>query len=115
MSSGNSLVYGYLRISSGAGDEEVRWLEQDMGDFAKRRGLQLDSVFHECVDGSLDAFNELVETLRSTGADKVIVPSLRHFGENDWLQNALLDHLEFSFSAQVHALDATSATTETPE
>ncbi|MFE3141894.1 recombinase family protein [Streptomyces scopuliridis] len=98
-------AYGYMRVFSDAADHEAYALEEDMKHFADEYDLQLTAIYHEFVPGSLDAFNELVEVLRSTGAVNVILPSLRDLCENNVLQNALLDRLEFGFSAEVHALD----------
>lgn len=99
------LAYGYLRVSSDAADREAVALEQNMKRSARAQGLQLASIYHEFDSGSINAFNELVDAIRSTGARDVFVPSLKHLAENAPLQRALLDRLEFGFSATVHALD----------
>ncbi|MGW6769942.1 recombinase family protein [Streptomyces sp. NPDC055037] len=99
------LAYGYMRVFSDADDHEAYALERDMKRFADEHGLRLTAIYHEFVPGSLDAFNELVEVLRSTGAVHVILPSPHALCENDVLRNALLDRLEFGFSAEVHVLD----------
>ncbi|MER8069642.1 hypothetical protein ABTZ59_15270 [Streptomyces sp. NPDC094034] len=105
MSNTKSPAYGYLRARSDGADHEAIALEQNMKCFAAVRGLQLTAIYHEFDSGSIDAFNELVEVIRCTGARDVFVPSLDHLAENGPLQRALLDRLEFGFSATVHALD----------
>lgn len=105
MSRTTALAYGYLRVATDAADHEAIALEQDMKRLATAQGLQLDAIFHEFDSGSIDAFNELVEVIRCTGARDVFVPSLEHLADNGPLQSALLDRLEFGFSATVHALD----------
>ncbi|MFD3488797.1 hypothetical protein [Streptomyces sp. NPDC058665] len=105
MSNTTSPAHGYLRACSDAADHEAITLEQDMKRLATAKGLQLTAIFHEFDSGSIDAFNELVEVIRSTGARDVFVPSLEHLADNGPLQRALLDRLEFGLSATVHALD----------
>ncbi|MGW6597985.1 recombinase family protein [Streptomyces sp. NPDC055036] len=99
------LAYGYMRVLSDADDHEAYAIEEDIKRFADAHGLRLTAIYHEFVPGSLDAFNELVEVLRSTGAVHVILPSPHALCENDVFRNALLDRLEFGFSAEVHVLD----------
>ncbi|MFC8080342.1 recombinase family protein [Streptomyces sp. NPDC057307] len=99
------LAYGYLRVLTDADDRRAVALEQNMKRFAAAQGLQLTAIYHEFDSGSIDAFNELVEVLRLTGARDVFVPSLEHLAENDPLQRALLDRLECGFSTTVHSLD----------
>ncbi|MFC8829035.1 recombinase family protein [Streptomyces sp. NPDC057137] len=99
------LAYGYLRVLSDADDRKAVALEQDMKRSAAAQGLQLTAIYHEFASGSINAFNELVESIRSTGARDVFIPSLEHLSKNGPLQRALLDRLEFGFSTTVHALD----------
>lgn len=99
------LAYGYLRVLTDEAEREAYPQERDMKRFADRRGLQLVAIHHEFVSGALDAFNELVESLRYTDARHVLVPSLSHLGESGHLRAALLDRLEFGIEAHVHALD----------
>ncbi|WP_381797505.1 hypothetical protein [Streptomyces niveus] len=99
------MAYGYLRVLSEAAERAAYAQERDMKCFAEGRGLQLVAIYHEFVCGALDAFNELIESLRYTGARHVLVPSLYHFGESGPLRHALLDRLEFGVEARVHALD----------
>ncbi|MFE9293726.1 hypothetical protein [Streptomyces niveus] len=105
MSNTTSPAYGYLRVCSEAADHEAAALEQNMKRSATAQGLQLTAIYHEFVPGSIDAFNELIEVLRCTGTRDVFVPSLEHLAESGPLQRALLDRLEFNFSATVHAMD----------
>ncbi|MGW2512954.1 ATP-binding protein [Streptomyces scopuliridis] len=105
MSDVKNSAYGYMRVFSDEAGQEAYEVERSLRRYAEANDLHLGGIYHEFVSGSLDAFNELVEVLRCTGAGNVILPSLRHLSENDALRKALLDRLEFSFSAEVHALD----------
>ncbi|WP_405798363.1 recombinase family protein [Streptomyces sp. NBC_01506] len=103
------MAYGYLRVLSDAAERAAYAQERDMKRFAEERGLQLVAIHHEFICGALDAFNELIDALRYTGARDVLVPSLSHLAENGPLRGALLDRIEFGVEARVHALDEYAA------
>ncbi|WP_405616913.1 recombinase family protein [Streptomyces sp. NBC_01511] len=103
------MAYGYLRVLSDAAERAAYAQERDMKRFAEECGLQLVAIHHEFVCGALDAFNELVDALRHTGARHVLVPSLSHLAESGPLRDALLDRLEFGVEVCVHALDECAA------
>lgn len=103
------MAYGYLRVLSDEDERAAYPLERDMQRYAVRHSLQLTAIYHEFDCGTLDAFNELVESLRLTGARLVLVPSLAHLGECGPLRAALLDRLEFGVEARVFALDELEA------
>jgi hypothetical protein len=96
---------GYMRALSETTDGDIYAREQSMKAVACELGLQLTAIYHELHPGPIDAFNELVEAIHTTGVCTVIVPSLSDLGETQYLQNALLDGLELAFSATVHVLD----------
>ncbi|WP_405799402.1 recombinase family protein [Streptomyces sp. NBC_01506] len=99
-------AYGYLRVFSDAAYRQAPTLEEVMERYAHTHGLQLIAVHHEFARGKLDAFTTLVNTLRRTGAQHVLVPSLDHLGHSGALQRVLLSRLESSLRATVHTLDA---------
>ncbi|RYJ23413.1 putative regulatory protein [Streptomyces sp. L-9-10] len=105
MNDDKKFAYGYMRVFSDVTGQEAYEVERSLRRYAEANDLHLGGIYHEFVSGSLDAFNEMVDVLRCTGAGTVILPSLGHLSENGALRRALLDRLEFSFSTEVHTLD----------
>lgn len=102
-------AYGYMRVPCDVADDKVRRLENRVATYSKSHGLYLACFFSEFNCGSREAFEELISELVHTGVRHVVVPSLRHFSQNAFLQDIMLDRLNFSAQAQVLAVHLRTA------
>ncbi|MEV0277217.1 recombinase family protein [Streptomyces sp. NPDC050610] len=98
------LMFGYMRVPSDMSDEEVNRRQADMTAYAEVEGFTLATVFHELLDGRIDAFGEMIDAIRHAEARHVIVPSYRDLALTRALQNAMILNIEH-VSAQVVSLD----------
>lgn len=98
------LVYGYLRVRSGARDAAVRRTERLLAHVAEREGYCYVTTFHEYDDGSRSSFYALLTALRQAEARYVIMPSLDHLSGHRLLRGHLLAMLEQEAGARVLTL-----------
>lgn len=100
------LAYGYMRVFCDAADEQVRSLEQRIRQRAEGHGYEFATTFQETTDGSHEAFDELIEEIKRSGAEHVVLPSFNHLSRNSVLQSLLLARLEEAAEVEVHTLRA---------
>lgn len=98
------LAYGFMRVPSGAEDEDIRQIELALKNFAEVKGFCFAAVFHEHVVGSQAVFGDLVKELQRAQAHHVIVPSVQHLASHPILRMSMLVHLELEAGASVHEL-----------
>lgn len=113
MTTMTKVSYAYMRVFCDTTDQQVLAIEHRIHCFAEDQGFQLADIYHEFVSGSQGVFNDLVSEIKYSGAEVVIVPSLRHFSRNRVLQSLMLSRLEDCAGAEVITLrDAVSDTQE---
>lgn len=95
------LIYGYVRGAPETRDEETRQAERELRQFAEVEGFCLNTIFHDCDNGSYAAWNELTEELERAGAHHVIVPSLAHLSRHPILRDCMLAYLRLHADARV--------------
>lgn len=95
------LIYGYMRVSQDANDQQIMRMERDLRASAQDRGYDFGRIFYEHVPGSHAAFDTLTAELRRADAHYVIVPSFHHLAMSLILQNSMLARLEQDANAEV--------------
>jgi len=95
-------AYGYMRIEQGSladpGD-----LRQQLIQFARSQGYELAEIFVEPPDLVGSAFAALIEALRGSGIQMVIVPAIRHLAHLESVQLAMKELLESEAGACIVA------------
>jgi DNA invertase Pin-like site-specific DNA recombinase len=104
------LMYGYMRVSHDADDQQVMRMERELRASAKDRGYDFATIFYEHFPGSHAAFDELIAELQRADAHYVVVPSFDHLAMSAILQNSMLAMLEHDADAEVLELSELSGT-----
>ncbi|MER5492973.1 recombinase family protein [Streptomyces sp. NPDC002490] len=86
-------------------DEEVQQKQDDMTRYAEVEGFTLATVFHEFMNGEVNAFAEMAEAVQRVEARHVIVPSYHDLALTRPLQDVMTLHLEQTAGAQIVSLD----------
>ena len=101
----NPLIFGYMRVPDEMTEEEVKQRQDEMTTYAEAEGLTLATVFFEFTNGSVSAFDELVNALVHAESRCVVIPSYRDLALTAALRNAMLLRLEHAANARVVSLD----------
>ncbi|MBV2356898.1 recombinase family protein [Streptomyces sp. J2-1] len=99
------LIFGYMRVPDDMSDEDAKKKQDDMATYAEVEGFTLATVFHEFMDGQINAFEEMVGAVRRAEARHVLVPTYRDLALTRPLQDAMALHLEQKAGARIVSLD----------
>jgi hypothetical protein len=105
-------AYGYMRIEQGSSADPDD-LRQQLIEFARSQGYELAEIFVEPRDPAGSAFAALIEALRGSGIQMVIVPTMRHLAHLESVQLAMKELLESEAGARI--LAATGAGRYSPD
>jgi DNA invertase Pin-like site-specific DNA recombinase len=86
-------MYGYLRVSEEASDEEIDHQVELLESYAKMRGYEFRTVYYEYEPNRKTALVELTAELLRADAYHVVVPSRAHIARNRRLREIILERL----------------------
>lgn len=95
------LIYGYISVQLYSTDDDVLLVTREIQRFADCRGFRLGEVFIERIGLSGTAFYSLIDALRASDVNDVVIPGMYHLALPRTLQDAMKTHLEQATGAKL--------------
>ncbi|MGW6022153.1 recombinase family protein [Streptomyces sp. NPDC055099] len=101
------IVFGYMRLATGDHPSENETIERELAVHATHEGFELGRLFVERLGSDEEsAYFTMIDALRTTDVNHVIVPSLWHFARLPGLQTAMRDHIEREIGAHLWVIQS---------